>query len=272
MTSRPFIAPTLLAFVWFTGCLGADLASELVDEILDDETGGQGSPCLAISPCDEDITGAEELPPPTEGANDAADGQDISADQDGDNDTDADTALLSEDSEDDPQACDDTVDTDGDGLSCDCDADDGSAGNTAAVPACDADGDGIPVDYDLCPAHDDAAEVLVVMLCDEDENEEDGWVRVDVDYDDERWTAAACATGVIVSGRRLAAQAVLSPASHAPADLTAPARRTGVDFPIAYLYPDKNNNDLADCQRGFTIVVAPQIILDQGVMTASPKN
>lgn len=278
MTSRPFIAPTLLAFVWFTGCLGADLASELVDEILDDETGGQGSPCLAISPCDEDITGAEELPPPTEGANDAADGQDISADQDGDNDTDADTALLSEDSEDDPQACDDTVDADGDGLACDCDANDDRARNTTVVSACDTDGDGVPPPYDPCPLHDDTDDVVVILLCDEQtEVDEDGTLLIEVDYDSERWTGEDCAgprgvdagadAGRIAANDGLPDDGVVIPAA-AVMDL----RQDVVDFPIAYLYPDKNNNDIADCQRGSIIVVAPQIILDQGVMTASPIN
>lgn len=278
MTARPFIIPILLAFFFFTSCLGADLASDLAGEILDDETGGQDSPCLAISPCDEDITGAGELPPPADDAGSAADSQDVSADQDGDNDTAADTALLSEDSEDDPQECDDTVDADGDGLACDCDVNDDRAGNTTLVPACDTDGDGVPPPYDPCPLHDDTDDVVVILLCDEQtEVDEDGTLLIEVDYDSARWTGEDCAgpRGVDAAagaGRIVANDGLPGDGTGIPAVAVMGIRQDVVDFPIAYLYPDENNNDIADCHRGSIIVVAPQIVLDQVVMTASRKN
>lgn len=124
--------------------------------------------------------------------------------------------------------CSDTIDEDGDGLSCYCDENDGSARDYTVLSECDGDGDAIPDDYDLCPGRADTA-VTVVMLCDKETELPGIWSLVA--YDDERWECSG--------GRQMSFSVVkINP--------SVGSTLTPADFPIAYVFTDDDQDNKPD--------------------------
>lgn len=137
--------------------------------------------------------------------------------------------------------CDDLTDTDGDGLSCLCDNNDDSARDTNVNPDCDSDTDGIADEYDACPNKSDADKVTVVKLCDDAESIPTG-ITVEVAYDAERWTQDSCPKILLGSknkSQKVASTLVTNLAGVSPL-------RTSANFPVAYIFEDKNENGKPD--------------------------
>lgn len=185
---------------------------------------------------DQSCTGATCIPTDLEPIIDYTDLENVTMEDEESEDIVVDE-FVSEEIEDNVEACDSQTDKDGDGVPCSCDLNDESARIYAMTEVCDTDGDSIPNSYDLCPTHDDSETVTTIYLCDDDEDV-DG-ILSEVDYDDTRWTELSCSgTSTRFARRPLDGSQIDTVESITP--------KIQTNFPIAYVFSDENGNEKAD--------------------------
>lgn len=194
--------------------------------ILNGDLSCTGTACTADEELEPNIDTAELPSIEDQEALDEENGEDPNADLSDDEEATQEPEII----------CDDLTDTDGDGLSCLCDNNDESARDTKVNSDCDADLDGIADEYDACPNKDDTDKVTIVYLCDAADSLPEG-VLIEVAYDSEQWTQDDCAKKIFTSKTN---SEIFSPA------VGSASIRIGTNFPVAYVFEDKNENNKPD--------------------------